>query len=138
MVKGSYVLIIEVEERSMVNVGKLGEILFNKGFYCYVGSALKGLEARLNRHIKRDKKKHWHIDYLLERSILKEVYYIESHKKLECEIARQIHLDSIPGFGSSDCKCESHLFFSDSLDTLKDVVEKALKMVGSVIHHVSL
>lgn len=138
MVKGSYVLIIEMEEHSMVNVGKLGEIPFNKGFYCYVGSALKGLEARLNRHVRNDKKKHWHIDYLLERSILRGIYYIESNKKLECEIARQIRLKHIPGFGSSDCKCESHLFFSDSPDTLKDVVEKALKRVGSVIHHVSL
>jgi hypothetical protein len=31
----------------------------------YTGSAKRGLDARIERHIRHDKALHWHIDYLL-------------------------------------------------------------------------
>ncbi len=44
-----------------------------------VGRALNGLEERINRHLRRNKRDSWHIDYLLEYSkILGIIYLITS------------------------------------------------------------
>ena len=64
--KGTYCLIINVKKDVKIKIGKvLGEIEFKKGCYLYVGSAMNSLEKRVQRHLSKDKKKHWHIDYLL-------------------------------------------------------------------------
>ncbi len=110
--KGSYVLIIENKKDQNICVGKLGNILFKKGFYAYVGSALNSLEGRINRHKRTDKKFHWHVDYLLDKTEIVEVFYKENNDKEECVIAKSFSkFDSIKGFGCSDCKCQSHLFY---------------------------
>ena len=117
--KGSYVLIIENKKDQNIYVGKLGNIFFKKGFYAYIGSALNSLEGRINRHKRKDKKFHWHIDYLLAKTEIVDVYYKQSSKKEECKIAGSFSkLDFINGFGCSDCKCESHLFYG-SYDDIK-------------------
>jgi len=38
------------------------------GYYIYIGSAFGpgGVRARMLRHLRADKPKHWHIDYLRE------------------------------------------------------------------------
>ncbi|RLF60544.1 MAG: GIY-YIG nuclease family protein, partial [Thermoplasmata archaeon] len=64
--KGSYVLIINLKKEKEIEIGRLGRILFNKGYYAYVGSGLNNLEKRVGRHLRKNKKKKWHIDYLLE------------------------------------------------------------------------
>ncbi len=115
--KGSYVLVIENKKDQNIQIGKLGNIFFKKGFYAYVGSALNGLEQRINRHKRTDKKLHWHIDYLLNKTDIVDVFYKESEEKEECRIAKSfLNLDSIKGFGCSDCNCESHLFYEKSLE----------------------
>ena len=75
--KGSYVLVIEVKDDGEMKVGKLGVIRFNRGYYAYVGSAMNGIDARVGRHMRQDKKKHWHIDYLLERGTVIRAWYVE-------------------------------------------------------------
>uniref|UniRef100_UPI00385017A6 DUF123 domain-containing protein n=1 Tax=Methanobrevibacter smithii TaxID=2173 RepID=UPI00385017A6 len=44
------------------------------------------------RHLSDNKKKHWHIDYLLlnKNSKIEKIYTKESGEKLECEIAKKI------------------------------------------------
>src|SRR5690554_4505526 len=59
-----YVLQWELDVDREVEVGKLGTFLFSKGIYVYIGSAKKNMEARVNRHLKVNKKKKWHMDYL--------------------------------------------------------------------------
>ena len=112
--KGTYCLLIKIEKPSNIKVGKLGLIKFSKGYYVYVGSALNNLEKRINRHLKAKKKKFWHIDYLLENKNvkIKDVFYKKSTKKEECIIAKKLSKigEGIENFGSSDCKCKSHLF----------------------------
>ncbi|MDI6889174.1 MAG: GIY-YIG nuclease family protein [Methanocellales archaeon] len=112
--KGTYVLLIELPKSTKVQVGKLGYIDFQVGFYAYVGSALNGLEARIARHLREEKKLYWHIDYLLAHARIKEILYAEGSEKGECDIARNLaaRFSSIKGFGSSDCDCKSHLFYS--------------------------
>jgi len=110
--KGSYILIIEIPKEMGIQVGKLGLIEFKPGFYAYVGSAMNGLESRLGRHLRTEKKKFWHIDYLLEKAEIFGVIIMESDKKIECEIAQNLAREfrSVKKFGSSDCNCSGHLF----------------------------
>jgi len=121
--KGTYVLLIELPKSMNIQVGKLGRIKFPAGFYAYVGSALNGLEARIARHLRTEKKPYWHIDYLLAHAMVKKIFYIEGSEKKECDIAKNLaaHFNSIKGFGSSDCDCESHLFYSADKRKLKEV-----------------
>ncbi len=113
--KGSYVLLMELRRPQEMTIGKLGPIRFRKGFYYYVGSAMNGLDARVDRHRRNEKRMHWHIDYLLREAEIKDVLRIESRKRLECIIAGRLSekLDSVRGFGCSDCGCRSHLFYSE-------------------------
>lgn len=112
--KGIYVLLISISKGISVNVGALGTVTFEKGLYAYVGSAQNSLEKRVERHLGRAKRKFWHIDYLLDSVGVKvlKVFWAEALKLEECQISRKIAERGIPirGFGSSDCRCESHLF----------------------------
>jgi Uri superfamily endonuclease len=131
-VKGTYVLIIHVPYDLPINIGELGKIEFREGYYAYVGSALGGLESRVGRHQRKDKKLHWHIDYLLTRARVIDFVYAPGGEKLECEIAKELakNLPSIHGFGSSDCKCESHLFYSPDVQELLKQVAQTFKACG--------
>lgn len=110
--KGTYILIIRVPRREVIEVGYLGAVTFPKGHYAYVGSALNGMESRINRHLRRGKKVYWHIDYLLNKASIKTVIFAKTEKSMECNIAQNLakNFASIVSFGSSDCKCKSHLF----------------------------
>ena len=123
--KGSYVLIAKINEPRRIKVGKLGEIYFKKGYYAYVGSALNSLEKRIGRHIRKEKKLRWHIDYLLQHASIKKIFYKESNEKEECMIASKFDLSYIPKFGSSDCNCKSHLFYSRNMASIENIVKKA-------------
>ena len=111
--KGCYILIVELRDDSIISIGKIGKKSFKKGNYVYVGSALNGLEQRIERHLRINKKLHWHIDYLLEHANILDVFYIKNIYKEECDVAKLFdeNFISIKGFGCSDCKCESHLFY---------------------------
>ena len=64
--------------------------------------------------MRENKKLFWHIDYLLNSKYSKivDVLKIPSRGKNECEIAGKINGEIlVPGFGSSDCNCPSHLFY---------------------------
>lgn len=113
-VKGSYVLLIELPEERTIATGSLKDIHFQSGCYAYVGSAMGGLRSRLSRHLRQNKRLHWHIDYLLEWASIKDIVIYETEDRVECTIARAFsrRFNSVPGFGSSDCKCSSHLFFT--------------------------
>jgi sugar fermentation stimulation protein A len=127
--RGGYLLVMELEEDLRLSVGSLGELDFPSGYYCYVGSALKNLSARMSRHLRKRKNFHWHIDYLRDRSIVVACLPVRSAEPVECKMAgamKGIAEGSVPGFGSSDCACASHLFrfnsnplrFAPFIDTL--------------------
>ena len=89
---------------------------FKKGDYLYIGSAKGCLETRLRRHLRKDKKIYWHIDYLLENKRAKILQIWTVDKKMECQTAEVFYQDPTTeiikkGYGSSDCKCLTHLFF---------------------------
>lgn len=125
---GVYILLIRLNDSQQISVGQLGAQHFSKGFYVYVGSALNGLEARVKRHMSRNKKHHWHIDYLLDKACLYDVVSIPTEKKLECTLAMALNknLLCIRRFGSSDCKCPGHLFFAINKDDLDNQIMTVL------------
>ena len=131
---GTYALVIRVQQKLSIKVGRLGVCTFLPGYYIYAGSALKGLNARLERHRREEKKMFWHIDYLLEHAEINEIWYCLSTERLECRWNTAI--TKLPGaeiavknFGSSDCKCLSHLTRFVQKPSFADF-QKALKLSG--------
>jgi Uri superfamily endonuclease len=117
--RGAYQLLIRLDRDETIPVGKLGTFEFPAGFYVYTGSAMNGLDARIARHLSKTKRFHWHIDFLLERSTIIRYAIEECSSRRECEInaatlampgARAI----VEGFGSSDCRCRSHLVYLET------------------------
>ena len=90
-----------------------------KGFYIYVGSAFGagGLSSRIHRHLRKDKKQHWHIDQITCAENCT-VYGVATflNEKSECIISGKLKkmkgLTPVVGFGNSDCKnsCQSHFY----------------------------
>jgi len=116
MTPGIYHLLIYLPHDTTVEVGKLGSFHFPAGYYVYTGSALGGLESRIARHLRRKKRLHWHIDYLLQYGYIIDVITHRTAEHLECHFNQKIL--SLPnckvpveGFGSSDCSCPSHLIY---------------------------
>lgn len=130
--KGTYVLIVRLSGNREMEIGSLGEIKFDRGWYAYVGSGLKSLENRIGRHLRGDKKLHWHIDYLLEKARVEETLFGESADRKECKVAEMLcgHFESVENFGSSDCDCESHLFYSEDFEKLKGETFSSLRKAG--------
>lgn len=123
--KGTYILLIELRKNIELGVGALGEVKFRKGFYAYVGSGMNSLEKRIGRHLKKRKKKFWHIDYFLAKAKIVKVVFWEGKKKDECEVAGMLaqQFESVKGFGCSDCECRSHLFYSEKSGILEAALE---------------
>ena len=132
--KGCYCLIINIDKTSEIEIGKLGKINFNRGYYVYVGSAMNSLTSRINRHLSEEKKIHWHIDYLLKNrnAGISEVIYNVSGKKIECDLSREISAKSegITGFGCSDCNCESHLYYFKNRNEAIEQVKNAYDSIA--------
>lgn len=115
---GTYLLQLELKLEKSIRIGRLGVLSFPAGYYLYVGSAFGpgGLKARISRHLRPNKRCRWHIDYLRRHCHLAEIWVSESPITMECKWARFLSEHSrlsIPhaSFGSSDCRCLSHLFF---------------------------
>ena len=147
-IRGAYVLIIFVPEERCIKVGKLAVHKFKRGYYTYTGSALgKGalsLWGRISRHLKKEKRKRWHIDFLLADEDVKvlSALMIPSDEKIECKVNKclQEKINAkvvIPKFGSSDCKerCKSHLLYlgndEKAIDRIFDLFKNEIN--GTVI-----
>ena len=122
---GSYVLVLRLRRNVTIRVGAFGILEFPEGYYTYTGSAMKNLRQRVARHLRRDKKIRWHIDYLAdsEDCEIVDVMVFPAARREEClrnqAIEKKLRARPIAkGFGSSDCHdCSSHLLYlGDSPD----------------------
>ncbi len=124
-IRGIYCLLIAVPRDLCRRVGSLGVVHFKKGRYVYVGSAQNNLRKRVTRHFARDKKRHWHIDHLLNAPGVRllAAYHRPGDRKAECRAARQLmaSAEPVPRFGCSDCVCGSHLFRVPSADIVREL-----------------
>jgi Uri superfamily endonuclease len=139
---GTYVLVIQMVRDTDLRVSRLGVVAFPRGYYCYVGSAMGpgGLRARLARHLRQQKKPHWHIDYLLRRAPLVETWSAPSAARLECAWVRallQLPGATLPvrGFGSSDCHCPAHLVRFVSAPSLRAFARQLQALGLEVLPH---
>ena len=115
---GTYALVLHATNRESIQIGRLGGLDLLPGFYVYVGSAFGpgGVRARLRHHLKRTFHPHWHIDYLRAETRLVEIWHSHDeaiHEHVWAGAIRRLRFASTPlqGFGSSDCRCPSHLSF---------------------------
>lgn len=127
--KGTYIIILSLDEEAAITVGRLGIFSFPPGYYLYVGSALGGLSARIMRHVRGANKLHWHIDYLRQEAKVVEVWYLVSGQRLECRWYRAASgmanaRTLVAGFGSSGCACLSHLLYFDSKPSFEEFLQR--------------
>ena len=117
---GLYALTLRVNSGIRIRVGALGILEFASGYYVYCGSARRGPNSRLRRHVAPKKKKRWHIDYLTScREVTVEAIQVFPVGDItECQLnERTANLPGatrIRGFGCSDCRCSSHLSYHGS------------------------
>ena len=116
--QGTYCLLLNLKKEAKIRVGNLGRFTFPPGYYVYVGSAMRGLPQRVRRHLQRQKRKRWHIDYLTEVAKVEAVLVCESRDRIECQVNQRISSWKgaqiiVKGFGASDCSqgCGSHLIY---------------------------
>jgi len=111
--KGAYALLIRLSASAPLPE-RFGGVL-PPGLYCYLGSACGpgGIRARCRRHLRRDKTRRWHVDWLTVKAA--EIEAIAQPGRRECALTAAL-LDMpgvvppVAGFGSSDCRtCPAHL-----------------------------
>ena len=115
---GSYALLLYLPRRMSIAIGRLGCRNFKRGYYLYVGSAFGpgGIKARVQRHLAKDKKQHWHIDYFRSLAKMKAVWVDSSpirreHQWAQALLVSAVACSPIDQFGCSDCTCPSHMFY---------------------------
>ncbi len=100
------------------------------GLYIYCGSANGpgGIGARLLRHARPSKVRHWHVDALTAAgAVIAAGAFIEGS---ECEIMKQLNRGRgaqipIPGFGSTDCRhCSAHLVMIPAARNLDNLLRR--------------
>ena len=129
--KGSYSLLIRLEEGCDKEVGALGKICFSEGFYVYNGSAFgTGGLKRVERHRRKSEGEsgcHWHIDYLLTSTETEVVeVFTEEGSDHECSLSQEMmeKFGFVDDFGCSDCGCSSHFFYSEGRSDLENFLSE--------------
>ncbi len=116
---GVYVLILHLKRSTTIKIGRFGELKFEAGWYAYVGSSCLpgGLRNRTDRHKRRGKNNHWHVDYFREHAELVEIWFSHVDATHEHHWAKSLAALScaevpVAKFGSSDCSagCPAHFF----------------------------
>lgn len=113
-----YIIKGHLAKEETISVGKLGTFVFPKGHYIYVGSAKRNIRSRIERHLRMEKKYRWHFDYFRPYLQVEKVQTFPGEQG-ECQLFHKLLSEKrgkiiVKGFGSSDCKCHSHLIFYTS------------------------
>jgi Uri superfamily endonuclease len=128
---GVYAIIIYIKDNINLTLAK-NTHYFTPGYYIYLGSAKQygGIKSRINRHLKKNKKLKWHIDYLTSNHLvkIKAVIYAKTKIFKECtfvKILKENYFEiASKNFGSSDCKekCGAHLLKPTKYMNLKQII----------------
>ena len=128
--KGSYILVMSLEEPAEQIIPKYGKVSLLPGYYFYCGSAHGngGLRKRVTSHLNSNSNQFWHIDYIKHQTHIFEVWCQINSKNNECSFShffssQENAVIAIEGFGASDCKnmCNAHLWIlliSENLDRI--------------------
>lgn len=111
---GAYAVVLRVPEPVALPVPRPGGTL-PAGLYAYLGAANGpgGLRARLRRHIRGGRRRHWHLDYLRPAAEVIAVAAQPGGSECAWTAALRHALEAyapLARFGSSDCRrCPAHL-----------------------------
>ena len=115
---GTYALVLACHQTGSVRIGQLGTLELQQGFYVYVGSAHGpgGVAARIEHHRRIATRTHWHMDYLRPACDLIGIWFstdTASHEHAWADAVARLPGATVPmpGFGASDCACDTHLFW---------------------------
>lgn len=111
---GAYALLLALP-RAVAAPERLDGAPLGPGLYVYAGSARGpgGIRARVARHARRGKPRHWHVDRLTEVGRIAAAVAIPDGR--ECAVVETLRTRPgvgfpVPGFGASDCRaCPAHL-----------------------------
>ncbi|RKX58303.1 MAG: GIY-YIG nuclease family protein [Thermodesulfobacteriota bacterium] len=126
----TYVLVLKTMEETNIHVGRLGNVFLKRGLFLYIGSAKKALQKRVGRHLVKDKKLFWHIDYILNSRKVSIIEVWTKEADQECETACIIDnftgaMVVRKGLGSSDCRCPAHFyFFGGDVSEIRNLLER--------------
>lgn len=112
--EGVYYIVLRNDKDQIIECGSLGTIEFKKGFYVYSGSGKNNLFKRIEHHKKKKKKKHYHMDYITTKMKIIADIPIVTNEYQECDLSNMLLENSgkpVKSFGSTDCKCFSHLHY---------------------------
>ncbi|MDP8003317.1 MAG: GIY-YIG nuclease family protein [Caldisphaera sp.] len=129
--KGLYIIGFQIVNRIKFNINKKLYKLDN-GFVIYVGSAGNGLRDRLKRHLLKNKRIKWHIDYLSSSidSLPIFIFYVKGNYGVikEDNLASLLKksFTNIGMLGSTDSK-EPHLFYSDNEQKILEFLLKTME-----------
>lgn len=120
---GAYQLFMELPRDAILPVGALGRLEFPAGGYIYTGRAGRNLRARIDRHVRKEKRLRWHIDYFLQWAQIIDIRVFPNEAEGECGINLRAMEElggtfPVKGFGASDCSCRSHLL-KVTIDTIR-------------------
>ena len=89
---GTYALILSCSTKICVQIGRLGTMQLQPGYYIYLGSALGpgGLRARIAHHQKPSLRPHWHIDYLRAHTRFHSIWFSYDSRRREHQWARVV------------------------------------------------
>ncbi|MFU8802198.1 MAG: DNA/RNA nuclease SfsA [Bradymonadaceae bacterium] len=109
---GLYLAILTLDEPVQLEIGRRGTRLYEPGHYIYIGSARRNLTKRIERHKRKRKRMHYHVDYLRQAASRVQTFP-NRNTTGECTLAAEVAAlgERIPKFGSSDCRCEGHLVY---------------------------
>lgn len=101
---------------------------------------------RVARHLDvsagRNKTHRWHIDHLSAVAEIIGISKIATGERIECEMARNLALNpvlaGVTGFGSSDCRCCTHLFYARHLHDLENAIQTLLNNLGQETSRLSV
>jgi sugar fermentation stimulation protein A len=122
-----------------IQAGKLKQTEFEPGIYLYIGSARNGLLGRIARHLRSKTKIFWHIDYFLQKARIEEIWVRNGYFD-ECQILSEVK-NSIKNscfpskkFGSTDCRCPSHLIYLPENEANLNLLREKLSFEKVDIH----
>ncbi|SDX19118.1 GIY-YIG nuclease family protein [Thiocapsa roseopersicina] len=113
---GTYAVLLSPIHQEPVQIGRLGILMLSTGVFIYVGSALGpgGIASRCRHHQRISTSPHWHLDYLRPHCEIIGYWIVYGTERREHAWAHALgRLPGVrrplPGFGSSDCDCPTHL-----------------------------
>ena len=133
---GSYLLWFYLPKQREIAIGRLGSRSFRRGWYGYCGSAFGpgGLRARLQHHLRRETRKHWHIDYFKEWAAVRGVWLCRGRNQEHhwSELMQKCPGAEcpVPGFGASDCRCVTHLTYFPVRSQVRYALEQLAGSAG--------